>query len=171
MKKVYDYFCEYYGSLIPGDATEDDVLNGIQEYLESIGVENVPLDETEAERIAAREMGRFKLMPKEYFESFFRCYSAKQKVEALVLGCERNAMDRALNDHLLQQDECDQRIQCFFELTKPLLNEKSLKQWILECEETMSQCLTYASGKTDAMPEYIEERLIFGKQEEQDEIQ
>ena len=159
MKKVFDYFREYYESLFPDGTTNDEVLDGIRFFLDNAGIN--PDEENNAEKTAMREMGRFKLMPRESFEIFFRSYPARIKVEELRNRCETCAMDRAWNGNLLEVSQYDKMIQEFFDLTMPLLKEQELKSWIMQCEEESSGCLSYAAGKTEQMPESIEERLIF----------
>lgn len=156
MKTVCDYFLEYYKAMAASAGSSEPVSAGIHAYLASIGLDG---ECENSERAAYRELARFRLMPLETFEAFFRSFEQREKVQALVKDCLLLARARYTTGECIAQEEYMAKMGLFYSLVTPLASDKACSGWISDESGTIEAYLKYASGKSDAVPAALRETV------------
>lgn len=158
METVYDLFIKYYSSI--ADQTNPLVEQGIRSYLNAIAVAD---ESVNAERIASRELRRFKLMPVERFEQFFELYPVRRKVEAIIENSRKYAYRRANDGIVLDETTVEKTMQSFYSEILDMVKKPYYKGWISDAKRELSDNLDYASGQTELIPITVYEMIEANK--------
>lgn len=150
MRTVFEHFIEYYqGIRMPLECSAN-VKAGIYDYLQSIGLAEIRHD---SEKIACRELTRFRLMPLETFEMFFANYQQRTQIEQLIKDCEILAIDRADSGRMISRENYIANMNRFYSLSAPFASKKNYAGWLNDKTGEIEQLLKYASGISDIVPD------------------
>jgi hypothetical protein len=160
MKSVYDRFIEHYARICLSDEVSQDVREGIEAYLGSIGLLGAGADERTNEKNARRELMRFKLMPEQTFAAFFEKYELRRQIDEVLDECRQMAIGRAVSGRLTDEGFCRGKMEELYRQATPLSSDKRYKGWLDEKTRDIAECLKFAAGLSDAVPDAIAESLI-----------
>lgn len=168
MNTVYGSFLDYFHSIMTGDYDPAPVEKGIAEYLESIGIDR---DEhrPDAEKIANRELLRFRLMPEKTFVAFFENYSLRERIVRLLRETESMAVRRARDQVTIDQAEYSENLARFYAVSREIVQDKRYTVWIEDALQEVTENLKYAAGFTERIPDKAAERILFADQAERQE--
>lgn len=156
MKRVYDYFIQYYKNLSMLPPSED-VERGIYSYLDSIELIDYIADDQDHERIAHRELARFKLMPYDAFVMFFKNFSLRESVLEIVNECKFLAVNRLSTATKISEETYKNKMENFYQRISDIAAEQQYGEWIKEITFVVASSLDFAYGKTNDVPEDIVE--------------
>ena len=168
MKTVYDHFVEHYGHLAASAALSPAVERGISAYLTAAGLMDVDEDESMQQRIAQRELARFRLMPLQTFTAFFETFEAREQIEQLLRECRGLAMERLRFDKTISEALYREKINAFYERAAVFAADSRYTGWLNEKTEEVSLLLKYAAGASEVLPASVLEALKLMKQDEED---
>jgi len=154
MKRVYDYFVQYYRNLSLQPSLEE-VEQGIYSYLDTIELIDYIANDDDHQRIAERELARFKLMPYETFVLFFKNFSAREKAHEIVNECRFLAMNRVVSKDIISEEVYKNKMEAFYQSISCIAIEQQYSEWIRELTLTIKSSLDFAIGKTNDIPEDI----------------
>lgn len=163
MKTVYDHFIDFTNSLLKEQSNHDDqkLRNGIMEYLLELDV----CDITEnAERIAERELIRFRGMTAQTFTAFFETFSIRTRIVQLVKESELLAVLRLQEGKTIQKEIYDGKLKSFYELAALIVSDRIYTAWLDDATECIIASLKFASGQTEEISEEIIVKYIIGYQ-------
>lgn len=163
MSTVYDAFLEYYHQIKTNHNDPAPVEAGIASYLESIGI----LPHThfpDAEKIAHRELLRFKLMPEKTFVAFFENYATRNNIVQFVRETELLAINRSVKDKMISQEVYFNKLNTFYAISKELAADKRYTSWITSTLDEVTENLKYAAGLINTIPHKIAEKVLFAEE-------
>ena len=155
METVFDLFVRYYSEKKDGECKRE-VIQGIHDYLDSIQLTEESIN---AERIALREWMRFKLMPVDKLEQFFRCFSLRSELEESVFTARRYALQRVKTGAEVSDSARKGLVQNFYKNAEALILQPGYEGWLHEMETEFGDSLAYASGKSDELPSAVFELI------------
>lgn len=155
MRNIYTYFVDYYKSILGDSPYSLLVEQGIKDYLESIALWDVSMEEQESEKIAKREMARFKLMSLGAFSAFFETYLQRERILEIRNECKILAFQRATTGVTIDSNCYRQKFSCFYKESENLPTDKRYTGWIDDISKDISVLLRYAIGDTNYIPEEV----------------
>jgi len=161
MKTVYDYFIDFTNSLLKENSNYNNqkLRNGIKEYLLELDI----CDNTEnAEKIAERELIRFRDMTPQTFIAFFETFSVRTRIIQLAKECELLAVLRIQEDKKTSKEIYDEKLNTFYNLAAEIVGDRRYTSWLDDATECIISSLKFASGQTDEISEKIIIRYITG---------
>lgn len=165
MKTAYNCFVEYFHTIKTGNYDPVPVERGIADYLENIGL-GKDAGIQDAEKAAARELMRFRLMPEDTFVTFFDNYAARKQVERLLEETESLAFECAAGGNRITRDTYSDKINRFYSISADIAGDKRYSEWIEAVHDEVTANLKYAAGLSGKIPEKISERMLFANQYE-----
>lgn len=166
MKTVYDIFVEYYTTIQKSSENTQSVEHGIAAYLNSIGLLEDSSDEKSNSRIAQRELARFKVMPLDTFITFFENFELRDQINQIKRDCKLMAINRALTSKTIDQETYKKKIDELYKHATTFATDKRYKGWLDEIIKDITDCLKFAVGSLDVMPDSVTESLEYIPEEE-----
>lgn len=151
MKTVFNSFCEFYRSY-PLETEDETVFSGIKSYLSSIGLDRSPESASEVDRIAKRELSRFKLMTQSAFESYFRYFSIREEIIALLKQSEYMVDNREKNDNFINESDYSYSMSTLYKLGTSLTDDQAHLRWFDKIAGQIRNNLRYALGHSELRP-------------------
>lgn len=161
MKSVYDFFIEYFMSIRQPSEDSQKVEAGIAAYLNSVGLLKNDVDESRSKKIAQRELARFKLMPLHTFIAFFENFELREQIQQIEKECKAMAINRADSGKKADQSFYQDKIDQLYGYATSLASDKRYKGWLDEITREITECLKFAVGISDEMPDSIAEAILY----------
>lgn len=155
MKTVYEYFTVFASALLAErtDYSKELLEQGIRAYLSEIGITGEPLEG--ANRVARRELMRFKLMPPATFIAFFENYEQRLKIAQLVRECDLLAISRLRNDKTIDESVYNAKVNELYTLASGLSLDSRYRGWLDEVTQNAMISLKFAHGISNEISENV----------------
>lgn len=166
MKKTYDYFIEYYEAISSDDDYSSDVEVGIFAYLDSIELIDYKADDDAHEKIARRELARFKLMPLGTFVIFFENFNIREKLMVVLKESRLLALQRLTFEKTITEEIYRTEMARFYSIAESIASDSRYSGWLKNVSRKVAEHLRFAMGTTERIPDGFKEFIQYSQETE-----
>lgn len=145
-KSIFDYFCDFATALgiDPNDEQNHDCFEGIKDYLTEIGIDNTT--KTGADKIARRELLRFKYINHDSFKQFFDHYQDRSRLLTVLRTINLRAVSCIQSGVGCDPVEVGSLTEAFYSAAASLSTDGRYKGWLNERIDDVEMSLENLRG-------------------------